>query len=311
MDQQAETPLPKPPLGPRPQWEDSAALRVEYFASNLGQRAQGEASRITHPGEGADMNAALVHAIRQSTLQGVQIDLGYLAEDVRQLTEQKRQDRDREAEAAKREAYGQGVADGVAKGREYHAREVADNERQAQHGNPATIRDLCKVIVPKGKVAAWMHIDEEPDGGEFYREVYGRLTEDVREGDNRAQITAGPDRFMVGLDRVRFADTVDEIIAQRDVVLGEGLELTDSGGTVRLVDAMDKGGHLDVNITTLEEGENAEGSAPGTYVRLVSVRPGNGRVTLDLSPGQWYDLTQLVEKFYARRMVALAEGDES
>ena len=311
MDQQEQTPPTKPPLGPRPQWEDSAALRVEYFASNLGQRAQGEASRITHPGEGSDMNAALVHAIRQATLQGVQIDLGYLAEDVRQLTEQKRQERDQEAEAAAREAYGKGVQDGVTKVRTLQERDQADNAARLSHGNASLDRDAEDMIIPRGYVAAWKHIHEEPDGTQFHREVYGRLDTDVREGDTRAVIVAGPDKHLISLDRVRFAPTLDTLIAERDLSELDGLELINTGTAVRIVDAMDKGGHLDVNINTLEEGENAEGSAPGTYVRLVSVRPGNGRVTRDISPAQWHELTQVVETFYARRMDALSEGDES
>jgi len=296
---------------PTPGWNPTAEERVQSFAANIAMRAEGQGRKVTHPGEGADMNAALVAAVRQATLLEVHLDLGYLANDVSKTEAETAHQRDVVSARATREAYGQGVADGVAKGKEYHAREVADNERQSLHGNPAAVRELCKVVTPKGQVAAWLHIHVDPDGVEFFREVYGTLAEDVREGDNRAQIAAGPDRFMVGLDRVRFAPTLDKLVAARDLSTLEALEVIDGGTAVRAVDAMDKGGHLEARITILEEGENAEGSAPGTYVRLVSVRPGNGRVTLDLSPGEWSDLTQAVEVLYGRHMDAQAAGDES
>lgn len=312
MDLQEQTPLPKPPLGARPQWEDSPALRVEYFASNLGQRAQGEASRITHPGEGADMNAALVHAVRQATLQGVQIDLAYLAEDIRQLTEQKREERDREAESAAREAYGKGVTDGVQKVRTHQERDQADAAERLAHGNSSPNRDDEDMIIPRGYVAAWKHVHEEPDGTQFQREVYGTLDADVREGDTRAVIVAGPDKHLISLDRVRFAPTLHTLVAERDLKKLDSLEFTVADPTaVRVTDGMDGEGRISLNVHTLPPESAASTAKPGTYLRLGVHQDGIAKGVLDLTVHQWTDLQDAAETLYARHLVAQAEGDVS
>lgn len=292
-------------------WEETAADRVEQFAATLGSRAQGEAMRVTHPGEGSDMNAALVHAIRQATLQGVQLDLAYLANDVRKLAALDTDAHNRASQQAAQNAYNQGLVEGVEKGKSYQQRDQADAAERLAYGNPAPIRDLQTVITPRGHVAAWRHEMEQPDGSRFFREVYGTLDADVREGDTRAVIVAGPDKHLISLDRVRFAPTLHALVAERDLSALENATLIDTGTGVRLQDGMDGGGHLDANITTLDADGAAEGSKPGTYVRLVSVRPGNGRVTLDMTVGQWTDLVDAVEALYARRVIAQAEGDES
>lgn len=292
-------------------WEETAADRVEYFAANLGQRAQGEAARITHPGEGADMNAALVHAVRQATLQGVQIDLAYLANDVRKLAAQDVEAHNRASQQAAQNAYNQGLVEGVEKGKNYQQRDQADAGERLAHGNPSPYREGEDMLIPKGYVAAWQHAHEEPDGTKFYREVYGTLDADVRDGDTRAVIVAGPDKHLISLERVRFAPTLHALVAERDTSKLSALEPVDSGRTVRAVDAMDGKGHVDASVQTLEADEAAEGSEPGTYVRLVAVRPGNGRVTVDLSKAQWLEMVQSVETLYARRVIAQAEGDES
>lgn len=301
MDYQASTP-----------WEETAADRVEQFAATLGSRSQGEAQRVTHPGEGADMNAALVHAIRQATLQGVQIDLSYLANDVRKLAAQDADRQANEAEKAAREAYGRGVADGVQKVRALQERDQADSAERLAHGNPSLNRDAEDMAIPRGYVAAWGHVHEEPDGTQFHREVYGTLDADVRQGDTRAVIVAGPDKHLISLDRVRFAPDLHTLVAERDLKAMPSLEFRDSDPTaVRVTDGMDGEGRISLNVHTLPPEEAASTAKPGTYIRLGVHQDGVAKGVLDLTREQWTDLADAAETLYARHLIARAEGDES
>jgi hypothetical protein len=292
-------------------WSDKAEDLVREFARTHQSIAAHHSGAVTHPGETSDMNAPLVNSVRHAAALEFVLELGHLADSIRRMEDRASLVRARQAQRDRADAYGQGVADGVEQGKVYQQRDQASAADRLAYGNPSAHREGEDVITPKGHVAAWLHVHEEPDGTTFRREVYGTLDADVREGDTRAVIVAGPDKHLISLDRVRFAPTLPALVAVGDLAELDALEVTDSGTAVKAVDAMDKGGHLEARIATLEEGENAEGSKPGTYVRLVSIRPGNGRVTLDLSPAQWSHLAQAVEILYGRRLVAQAEGDES
>jgi len=290
-------------------WDEDPAQRVEMYAANLAARAQGMGRKITHPGEGADMNAALVNAVRQSTLLEVHADLGYVANDVRKLTTQQAEEQARAAQSSARRAHQQGVEEGVQKGKEYHAHEVADAEARSLHGNPAMVREQERVIIPAGYVAAWFHVLEEPDGTKCQRQVFGRLAADVREGDTRAVIVAGPDRLLVGLDRIRFAPSLATIVAEADLKLLGHLEVLNGDQTaVRLRDSMDGQSRMDVTVETVTAEQVPEEAAPGTFIRLVT--EGTERTVIDLSKEKWQQLVQAVETLYARRVLADAEGDE-
>lgn len=287
-------------------WEEGPADRIESYAARLGMRAQEEGRRVTHPGEGADMNAPLVSAVRQAALLEVRDDLGYLANDVRKLLDADQDRRNAEARKLTARAHSEGLAEGVQKGMEYHAREVAESEQRSHHGNPAAVRELKSIITPQGHVAAWKIVHDDPDGVTFAREVYGKLADDVREGDTRAVVQAGQDRFLVGLDRVRFAPTLHALVAERDTADLEGVELL-SFGTYRAPDSMDGSSRLDVQLTDLDADEAGPGCKPGTYVRVQSAETregdGNQRVTVDLTLAQWNSLADAVEKLYARHLV--------
>jgi hypothetical protein len=290
-------------------WDEGPAERIELFAAGLASTARNLGRMVTHPGGESDMNAPLVNSVRQAALLEVHLDLGYLANDVRKMLAQQKSEAERSAQRAAMTSYGQGVADGVEKGKDYHAREVADAEARSLHGNPNLIREQERVIIPAGYVAAWFHVLEEPDGTKYQRQVFGRLAADVREGDTRAVIVAGPDRLLVGLDRIRFAPTLATIVAEADLALLDGLEVRHEQSTVRLRDGMDANGTLDVTVHTLKPGEESEGSQPGTYIRFTT--QDGERTVFDLSKGQWQHLVQAVEALYARRVIADAQGDES
>jgi hypothetical protein len=310
MDQ--HNPMNDTVAGLAPSWEETAAERVELFAANLGSRAQGEAMRITHPGEGADMNAALVHAIRQATLQGVQIDLAYLANDVRKLADQDADARNRASQQAAQNAYNQGLVEGVEKGKSYQQRDQADAADRLAYGNPSAYREGEDMIIPKGYVAAWFHVHEEPDGTKFHREVYGTLDADVRDGDTRAVIVAGPDKHLISLDRVRFAPNLHTLVAERDLKRLPSLEFTATDpSAVRVTDGMDGEGRISLNVHTLEP-ENAVSTAkPGTYIRLGVHQDGVAKGLLDLTREQWLDLQEAAETLYARHLINQSAGDES
>lgn len=297
---------------PATPWEETAADRVEQFAAALGSQGQGEAMRITHPGEGADMNAALVHAVRQATIQGIQLDLAYLANDVRRLTAQDTDTQAREADKASREAYGRGVTDGVQKVRELRERDQVDNAERLAYGNPSPNRDGEDMIIPRGYVAAWHHRHEQPDGSVFSREVYGVLDADVREGDQRAVIIAGPDKHFISLDRVRFAPDLHTLVAERDLKQMQNLEIRPSDpGTVRVTDGMDGEGRLSLNVHTLTPEAAAATAKPGTYLRLGVQQDGVAKGVLDLTCDQWTDLQDAAETLYARHLIEQGKGDES
>ena len=258
------------------------------------------------------MNAALVHAIRQATLQGVLIDLAYLANDVRKLTAQDADRQSHEVDKAAREAYGRGVTDGVQKVRTLQERDQADSAERLAHGNPSPNRDGEDMIIPRGYVAAWRHEMEQPDGSAFYREVYGTLDADVREGDTRAVIVAGPDKHLISLDRVRFAPNLHTLVAERDIKALPSLEFTATDPTaVRVTDGMDGGGRIALNVHTLREEQALTGGKPGTYIRLGVHQDGVAKGVLDLTREQWTDLADAAETLYARHLIAQAEGDES
>jgi hypothetical protein len=285
-------------------WDEGPADRIEQYASNLASRAHNLGHMVTHPGGESDMNAPLVNSVRQAALLEVHLDLGYLANDVRKMLAQQKSEAERSAQRAAMTSYGQGVADGVEKGKDYHAREVADAEARSLHGNPAAVRELAPVLTSKGHVAAWKIVHEDPDGTTFAREVYGTLADDVREGDTRAVVQAGPDRLLVGLDRVRFAGTLHALVAERDTADLVGVELL-SFGTYRAQDSMDGSARLDVQITEMTEDEAAQGCKAGTYVRVQTAENNSGeqRVTVDLTLAQWNSLADAVETLYARHLV--------
>lgn len=294
-------------------WSDKAEDLVREFARTQNAIAGHHSAGVTHPGDTADMNAPLVNAVRHAKTLEFVLDLHGLADNLRRLEDRASLVRARQAQRDRAEAYQQGVADGVEKGRQYHAQEVRESEVAALHGNPEdrVLRETKRVIIPKGYVAAWHHKYEDPDGSSFLREVYGILDLDVREGDTRAVIVAGPDRYHISLDRTRFAPSLARLVAERDIKALEHLEsLHADQSVVRLMDAMDKSARLDVTVHTLEASEAAEDATPGTYIRLRAVMVGDGdTVPVDLTKAQWLDLVQAVEALYARRVIADAEGD--
>lgn len=295
-------------------WSDKAEDLVREFARTQNAIAGHHASGVTHPGDTADMNAPLVNAIRHAKTLEFVLDLHGLADNLRRMEDRASLVRARQSQRERQEAYQLGVADGVEKGKQYHAQEVRESEVAALHGNPEdrVLRETKRVIIPKGYVAAWHHKYEDPDGTAFQREVYGVLDLDVREGDTRAVVMAGPDRLLIALNRVRFAPALATLVAERDLKALEHVEVLHSDqSVVRVVDSMDKSARLDVTVHTLEESEAAEGATPGTYVRLRAVMVGDGdTIPVDLTKDQWQALVQAVETLYARRVITGAEGDE-
>lgn len=299
-------------LLPTPGWNPTAEERVQSFAANIAMRAEAQGRKVTHPGEGADMNAALVAAVRQATLLEVHLDLGYLANDVRKTEADTAHQRDVVSATAAREAYGKGVQDGVTKVRTLQERDQVDNAARLSHGNASLDREAEDMIVPRGYVAAWKHVHEEPDGSQFQREVYGTLESDVREGDTRAVIVAGPDKHLISLDRVRFAPDLHTLVAERDLKALPSLVFTTSDPTaVRVMDGMDGQGRLSLHAHTLPEGENAPDAKPGTYLRLGVHQDGVSKGVLDLTVHQWMDLQDAAETLYARHLIAQSKADES
>lgn len=291
-------------------WGGSTAEElVREFARTQNAIAGHHSAGVTFPGETADMNAPLVNAVRHAKTLEFVLDLHGLADQVHRQEERQACIRAREAKRASQQAYSQGVADGVEKGKDYHAREVADAEARSLHGNPAVVREQERVVIPAGYVAAWFHVLEEPDGTMYHRQVFGRLAVEVREGDTRAVITAGPDRLLVGLDRIRFAPTLAAIVAEQDLKALSYLEVvTGDQSTVRLRDSMDGQSRMDVSVQTVTPDEAPEDGAPGTYIRLVT--EGSERTVIDLSKDKWQQLIQAVETLYARRVIADSEGGE-
>lgn len=294
-------------------WSDKAEDLVREFARTQNAIAGHHSSGVTHPGDTADMNAPLINAVRQAKTLEFVLDLHGLADNIRRSEERASRVRAREGQRATQQAYAQGVADGVEKGRQYHAQEVRENEVAALHGNAEdrVLRELKRIIIPKGYVAAWQHRYEDPDGTAFLREVYGVLDLDVREGDTRAVVMAGTDRLLIALDRVRFAPALATLVAERDIKALEHVEVLHTDQSlVRITDGMDKSSRLDVTVHTLEASEAAEDATPGTYVRLRAVMIGdNDAIPVDLTKDQWQSLVQAVETMYARRVIADAEGD--
>lgn len=290
-------------------WTESPAQRVEIYAANLAARAQSHGRQVTIPGESADMNAPLVHAVRQATLLEVHMDLGYVVNDVRKAQEQQREDQGRETVAATKRAYEHGRAIGYEEGRTERVSEQSDAAVYLAHGNPSPNRAAEAVAIPRGYVAAWKHVHEEPDGTTFLREVYGTLDEDVRAGDTRAVIVAGPDKHLISLDRVRFAPKLETIVAERDLAQLETLHLLGRTEAVRLADDMDGNAKLDASVVLLKPEEAAPGSKPGRYIRVLAAsdEEDEQRATVDLSLAQWLELVQAVETLWARSV--LADGD--
>jgi hypothetical protein len=300
-------------------WTDPWADPVNIIQKHIGhitRRANAYNDRVTAGGD-RDMNASLVESTRALESLSVVIELQGLLNEVRAAQESVNQDRMRQAAQSANRAYEQGVNEGITRGMD-RAERAQERDRQdagtrLAHGNPAEDRDEQRVIIPQGYVAAWFHVFVDAEGDSFSREVYGTLDAAVREGDTRAVIVAGPDKHLIALERVRFAPTLHTLIAERDLNELEGLKVrhADQSG-VRVVDAMDQDGNLDLMVHTLPEKDAGEDCQAGTYLRFTAAsQDGGSRAVVDVSKEQFRSIVQAAETLYARHLIAQAGGDES